>query len=68
MNKPAKISLWTIGSLMAVVIFLFVLMVLAARVINHESIKKKFRLRYHKHSTSRWIFNTLTYPSSRNQN
>jgi len=43
MNKPAKISLWTIGSLMAVVIFLFVLMVLSARVINHESIKKKIQ-------------------------
>jgi hypothetical protein len=43
MNKPAKISLWTIGSLMALVIFLSVLMVLSAWVINRESIKNKIQ-------------------------
>jgi hypothetical protein len=43
MNKPTKIFLWTIGTLMAVVIFLFVLMVLSARVINRESIKNRIQ-------------------------
>ena len=43
MNKPTKISLWAIGSLMAVVIFLSVLMAFADRVINRESIKNKIQ-------------------------
>ncbi len=43
MNKPTKIFLWTIGSLMAVVIFLSVLMVLSARIIHRESIKNKIQ-------------------------
>ncbi len=43
MNKPTKISLWTIGSLMAVVIILSLLMVFSDRVINRESIKTKIQ-------------------------
>jgi len=43
MNKPTKIFLWTIGSLMAVVIFLSVLLALSARMINRESIKNKIQ-------------------------
>jgi len=43
MNKPTKISLWTIGSLMAVVIILSLLIVFSDRVINRESIKNKIQ-------------------------
>lgn len=43
MNKPTKKFLWIIGSLVAVVMFLFVLMMLSDRLINHESIKNKIQ-------------------------